>query len=49
MFPEVERHKIHALVHDSFALINSSVNEGMSGAILEVSTLLACRQTLSFF
>ena len=36
MFRELPRDKIHALLHEATALVNSSVNEGMAGAILEV-------------
>lgn len=35
MFTEIPPCQIHSLMHHSFALVNSSINEGMAGAILE--------------
>jgi hypothetical protein len=35
--PGVPSSDLHAIVRDSFALVNSSVSEGMSTALLEVS------------
>eukprot|EP00111_Clytia_hemisphaerica_P006553 TCONS_00018973-protein len=35
MFDQISRDKVHALIHQSVALVNSSIEEGMAGAILE--------------
>ena len=37
MFPGISFCKIHALMKRSTALVNTSLNEGMAGAILEVN------------
>lgn len=36
LLPEMPQEDLHAAVRSSFALVNSSVSEGMSAAILEV-------------
>lgn len=38
LIPEMPQGDLHAVVKNCFALVNSSVSEGMSAAILEVMT-----------
>lgn len=35
IFPQVSLEQTHALIKESFALVNSSLNEGMASAVLE--------------
>ena len=37
LLPAISKRDLHAAIRDSFALVNSSLSEGMSSAILEVS------------